>query len=383
MRISSYAAVVLAASLAWGCSDKKKSKDEPVTPKVVPASVEGLQAVPSSATALIGIDVPALIASPVVLRAVERMFARDTTLKEDLTAVFDLCKFDLATDLSAATIAIVPQTQGELEDSLLVAKGKFKEPVIRDCVGRYLKESGRSLEKSEVAGRSIYHEKAEDDLGLWFAFGSESTLLISSGRPLLMLALGDGPKVSQQKDGLARLLPKAKTTAGIWAMAKIAGDVAAGMKQATGGKVNPAKSVVGYVDFGEGVSTALELEMDTEADATALISMISEQLTAASMILQIDSLGRLIKKIEVSATSNWVRMDWALTEQELTDLLGSNLAGNDAVDASTIDIEDRSDEDAGLAPTPGSGLERETKNGNQHTDSDSKKELREQSKAHQ
>ncbi len=368
--------VSLAATcfLGGGCGDKKKEvkSDPPASAEVL--AVEGLDAIPASATAVVGIDVAKLSQSDLVLRAIERMFAGDKTLEADISSVLTACQFDMKSDLHFATIAIVPRQEKGLDDSLLVAKGNFNESAISACLGRFLEEKGGKLEISETSGRRIYHEVSPDrreQSGRWLAFGSSDTLLVSSGQALLLLALGEGEKLSGNAGVLSPYLPKAKLDSGIWAVYQFDEIVAQGLIKASQGQLGPAQAAVAYADVGKGLSTRIQVEMASESDAKALISLVKAQLTAAAMIFQLDSAGRLIQKIEGSSTGAWANLTWSLSEQELADLLGSNLLGN----GSTIDIQEKKNENPALAPALVPGPERDTNHGKQHTDPDSKKEL--------
>jgi hypothetical protein len=348
------------------CGDKKKKKaEEAPADKPVLAAVVGLGAVPASASAVIGLDVSTLATSPLVSRAVERMFAQDTTLEAELSSVFQACKFDPKTDLSAATIALLPQ--GEQTESLLVAKGKFSESALSACLGRFFSESGGRLEVAEFEGRTLYHQVTQEPGGLWLSFGSKDTLLVSSARPALELALGNGPKLSAAKDGLARFASRTNTKATIWALAHIPEGLAAGLVAATQGQVQPAKSVLGSVNLADGLTLAIEVEMASEEDAKTLISQASIQIQGLALVLQIDAVGPLLKKMQLTTDGHWASLGWKLTEQELADLMSANMSGlSSAIDNDGVN---------GQKPAPKSELEGEAENGKHDADAGNEKDL--------
>jgi hypothetical protein len=305
---------------------------------------------------VIGVDVRALADSPIVGRALERMFARDPGLQSALTKVLDDCHLDLKADVASATIALVPAEQGQI-DSLLVAKGTFSEGKIVACLGKSLGEvAGGRLESAEFEGRALYHQVGGEGPGLWLAFGSRDTVMVSSGRGALEASLGSGPKLSGAKSGVARYLGRAKTDANLWAIGNIDPDVGAGLIAASGGQVAAPSAVVASADLSTGLALSAELQMATEADAKTLISQASAQLTAVALVLQIDSLGRMVQKAELVADGHWATLRWTLTKEELEDLMGANLSGL----GSSIDKEGANDEN----PAPKSETERDIKDGN-------------------
>jgi len=352
--------VAVALALVCGCSDKKKSKkaDEPAK---APLAVQGLSAVPANANAVIGVDVAALADSPVVARALERMFARDPGLQGALTKVLTDCRLDLKKDVASATIALVP-SGAELVDSLLVAKGRFREGELVSCLGKSLSDvAGGRLETSQFEGRALYHQVGGEGPGLWFSFGSADTVLISSGRSSLEASLGTGPKLAGSKTGVARYLSRADTSANLWAIGMIDPAVGEGLIAATAGQVEAPSAVVASADLRDGLSLAADLQMRSEADAKILISQATAQIAAAALVLQIDSLGRMVQKAELSADGHWATLRWALSKEELQDLMGANLSGlGSSNDGSSIDNEGANDEN----PAPKSETERETQDGN-------------------
>lgn len=367
---SSYNASLLVTVLfviVGGCGDKKKKEHEQApADKPVLAAVQGLQAVPASASAVIGLDVKRLVASPIVLRAVDRMFARDTTLEADLRAVLEACEFAPKIDLASATIALIPR-QGQT-DSLLVAKGKFSESVLSACLGRFYSEDGGRLESAEFEGRTLYHQVGKDAPdGVWLSFGSKDTLLVASARETLELALGSGPKLAAAKDGLARLAARTRTDATIWAMAHVDGAVGAGLVAATGGQVQPARSILASADLGEGLALAVDVEMASAEDAKVLISQAAIQIQGMALVLQIDAIGPLLKKMQLGTDAHWATLAWQLTERELADLMGANLSGL----SSTIDNNGANEQN----PAPKSELKGEAENGNRHPDAGNEKDL--------
>src|SRR5690349_10318261 len=87
-------------ALAWGCG--KKHGGGPA------AQVAGLAAVPASAEVVISADVPRVVDSPLVSRAVDQLMLRDPDLADRWQKLHDTCKLD-ATKLQHVLIAIGPR----------------------------------------------------------------------------------------------------------------------------------------------------------------------------------------------------------------------------------------------------------------------------------
>ncbi len=347
-------ALILVLSAA--CSDKKKEARATDSESVrTLASVEGLDAVPATASAVIGLDIAKLVESPVVLRAVDRMFARDATLKSELGAVLSACKIDIRKDLFGATVALIPHAG--LTESLLVARGRFSESALTACLGRFLGESGGRLESSDFEGRTIYHQVrpgAPD--GVWLSFGSKDTLLVASARHALERALGDGPKLAKAKTGLARFAVRARTDATIWAMAEVDPEVGQGLVAATGGQVEAAQSIVASLDMENGaMGFVLEVEMRNSDDAKVLISQAAIQVQGLALVIQIDAIGPLLKKVTLDTDGPWATLGWKLSEEEVAEIMSANMLGL----SSTIDNNGANEQN----PAPKSEHQGEAENG--------------------
>jgi len=347
--------LAIALAVVCGCKSKKTSKKE-AEDKVATLSVQGLAAVPANATIAIGADVGALAKSPIVARALERMFTRDPGLQAELSKVLRACNLDLASDVFSATIALIPNAKAGT-DSLLVSKGHFEEGKIVACLGKAMGDTvGSRLETTEFQGRPTYHQVGGEGPGLWLAFGSSDTILVSSGQEALQAALGDGPKLADGSAGIAKYLSRANTKADIWAIGEIEGAVGAGLVAATGGQVKAPVAVIASVDLSAGLALSADLLMASKEDANTLISQAKSQLSAVALVVQIDSLGRMVQKAELSADALWARLRWSITNEELQELLGANLSGL----SPGIDKQGARDEN----PAPKSETERDTQDAN-------------------
>ena len=355
-----YAATIAVVAISFGCSDKKKS--EISNTQAPPPAIQGLAAVPANATTVIGIDVAALAGSQVADRALQRLYAREPRLQATLAQVLQACEIRPEHDLASVTIAIVP-TAARV-DSLLVAKGKFEQGKLISCLGKSLGKLGSHLETSEFEGRPIYHEVRSgpgvsgpgvSGPGVWLTFGSADTVLLSSGREALVEALGVGAKVSNTPSGVGQYLSRAQTDADLWVLHRIDPVVGEGLIAAAGGHIQAPIGVIASADLSGGLILNVELEMRSEDDAKALILQAKSQLEAVALVLQIDSLGRMVQKAELAAEGHQATLRWSLNEEELTDLIGANLS-----DLSTsIDKNGANDENP--APVRNGNSETETK----------------------
>jgi hypothetical protein len=331
------AAACLAVALggaAAGCKDRKSKEDE----RAAPAPVEGLAAIPSSAQVVIGFDVTALGRSPLVARAIEQMFARDPELEKDLRGIIDECELDPAKHVRRVLLGMGKST----DDVVLVATGTFSEARLAACVGKHAAGEGGQLRTRSIAGRTAYHVEGEPKRApVYFAFGAEGTVLVSSSLSWLEAALTPGDSVADDPE-LGRLIELARPEAGMWAAGFVPAEVGQGLLAVAGGEVGaPPRAIFGHVDLGEGLDAELGAEMASEDDAKSLVSFVKPQLAALSLVAQRFGLGRLVQKIEVDAAAKVVYLRVSLSADEVRDLLAR------------IDTEGGGDKDSALEDPEG------------------------------
>lgn len=322
------------------CADKKKSSSEESSKVAKPAVIAGLDAVPSRADVIIGLEVPALAASPLIVRVLSRLVAADDSLHERLSGMLKACEIDPSVDLKSVLIALLPSKAGR--DSLLIAEGNLKEAVITPCMGRHMAASGGQVESSVMDGRTIYHPfSSKDDPGVWFAFSGADTLLVASGRAVLADALGNGPKASLPDGAIVPLLQRLNMkSASIWGVMLMNEELAAGLAIASQGVIEKPSALVAEADLSAGLALRMELGFSTETDAKNMILQASKQREAAALTLQESGLGRLLGDLELGTNKRWASLRWQIDDEGLAELVGANFQGL----GSTIDNDEPNDE---------------------------------------
>ena len=316
------AAAVLVAAAA-GCKDRSKkggSGGEAV------ASIEGMSAMPASIDAVLGADVPSLARSELVDRAVTRMFLGDPGLRKEIDQLFEGCGFRPEKDLTTVLVGMDvdgAQVAGA-ERTILVATGRLAEGKVATCVGRHMGQmGGGALVETQVAGRTHYQADAPTGRqDVWFAFGSEDTVVVSSTPELLAEALGKTPRLADDQ-AMAALIERArKPGAALWAAGKLPPEVARGLASASGGSLKPPTAIFGSLLFDKGLSGEVGVELASAEEANSAVSLAKRQLGVIAQIAQKWRLGPLVARIEVSSAERTLLMRLGLTDADLSQVLG-------------------------------------------------------------
>jgi hypothetical protein len=300
------------------CRDKDK-KAEP-RPVPVPVDVTGLAAVPAGVRAVVGINVEAIADAWLVERAVEQMFLRDPGLAARVDGLITACRFDPAKDLRTLTLAL--GAGANQDQALMVATGSFSEPEVVACVRTSLTEDGGTLSESEVQGRRFYQASARSDRAdsVWFTFGDPRTLVAATSSEWLAEAVGKGDKVLSRQP-MAGWIERADPNAGIWAAGALDEKIGGELVELVGGLVSAPRALLGHLHLKDGLVVSLSAIAASATDAQALVALTKKQLRVGALALQRYGLGPLVSKLTVAAEGDTLHLGFALTEEELKDVL--------------------------------------------------------------
>jgi hypothetical protein len=315
-----FAAAVLVAA-AVGCKERSKGGSSGAV-----ASIEGMSAMPASIDAVFGADVPSLARSELVDRAVTRMFLGDPGLRKEIDQLFAGCGFRLESDLTTVLVGmdIDGAAAAGRERTILVATGRLAEGKIATCVGRHMGQlGGGALVETQVAGRTHYQADAPTGRqDIWFAFGSEDTVVVSSTPELLTEALGKTPRLADDQ-AMAALIARARTQgASLWAAGKLPPEVGKGLAKASGGNLTPPTAIYGNLSLEKGLKGEIGVELASPEEAKSAVSLAKRQLGVIAQVAQKWRLGPLVARIEVAAVERTLLVRLGLTDAELSQVLG-------------------------------------------------------------
>jgi hypothetical protein len=304
-----------------GCGNKKKDPANERKQRAEHAvAVEGLDALPADVRVVVGANVPALAASPLVKDAFARMLGRDQAMAARLGELQTRCKLDPGKDLESVLVGLLGSTSSR--DVVLVAKGKLDETAIVACVEATLTEKGGKLEKKTDGALSVYVAHNPQGSGdIAFGFGAPGVILLADSEELLHTARdAASPKLKSNKDFVA-MLAETDTRAALWGVGLVAPDVGRGIVDAASGKVKkPAQAMWGSVDLSTGLALELVVKMDADADAKGLAEVVQKQLGQYAIVAQAYALGPIVNKIKTETRGPLFVVTLALDAGELAKL---------------------------------------------------------------
>ena len=202
----------------------------------------------------------------------------------------------------------------------VVLRGKFDEQKIIAYIKQKAKDEGRTTElKSEpYGGKTVYGE--QDDAAASFLDGST---LVIGGREWVkkVIDVGAGKAESVKKnEAVQALMGKAHTDQAVWAV----GEVPAGEGQLpTGGEL---KAVALSIDLQQGLQAELNGQAGSADDAKKIASDLTAKIAESKkdpqvqMALAMSGVGPMLDTLKVAADGQWVKINAALTQQQLDEL---------------------------------------------------------------
>jgi hypothetical protein len=308
-------AIASIALVASGCGRKAQSD-------ATARAVTGLAAVPAGVVAVLGFDVKRLAAAPLVQRAAAQLLARRPDLAAQLAKLDADCKLDLTNKVERVILASGPRAADETRPILLVASGQIAEGPLTACLEKSVGTGGGSVTGDTVDGRTIYQVK-DPRRTVYYAFGTEDTVVLSNDRAWVVKALGAGPKVQDDVE-MKSFIGMSDQAAPAWLAARVDAKVGQGLIRASAGGIKAGPSAVyGAFDPTTGVRAELGVVMPTEEDGKALESFVKSETGILALAAQWKGLGRVVAKTEITRDKGAVRLRLALTTDEVKELFSA------------------------------------------------------------
>lgn len=315
--------VVLATGgAATGCKGKKQKQKQPGASKTAPRELAGLQAIPKSVTALIGLDVVKLQRSWLVHRAVAQMFARDRALETRIDELLTSCQIDLDGGVRDVLIGLGAQTGAGrgTEEAVMVVTGAFVEAKLASCVGQSVAADGRSLIADKVEGRTLYGVLGGGNQ-VWFSVSGKNTLVVATSKDWLVESVGEGDKVDKAP-AMTALMDRVDRSATVWAVGQMSPEVGAGLLEIADGQIASAPTAIfASLDTKAGVALSIGVEMAADSDAKVLKSMVGGQMGLVALAAQSYGLGDWLSKLGVDAEQKTVYLRVSLSDDEVRQIL--------------------------------------------------------------
>jgi hypothetical protein len=275
-----------------------------------------LELAPVGTTAVVRVDVPALLDSPLWAAWVGEG-------DEGYHRIVDRCGFDPLLDLRTVDVYLVGTSRRPLDQVGFVARGPLRHEELARCVELISEEDGGGVHEVEIEGvravASNHGSSRAAFVGNEAVFGGDESLV----RDLLRRAHGEGPSLAEDET-LASLYRRAQVRGDIVAVARVPESWRPVIARATAGDASwePAASTVA-VGLGarvrHGLGATLVLELGDPEDARDLRGALLETIDGvlSRPLVRLSTLGGALRHVDADTDGQSLVVTVDLDEEEL------------------------------------------------------------------
>jgi hypothetical protein len=208
----------------------------------------------------------------------------DAQTKKDFDEFVKKCGLDPLQQIDSVFIAF-PQAVGDSKEFAAILRGTFNEQKLVECAKDQAKKDAQELATSEYNGKKLYTSTKQ---GQAFATFLDAKTVALGGKEwikkVIDLAAGkkDAGGSAKENEPLMALLKRVKTTDAIWGAGLVPQTTRDQLKNDPNlSAAGSMKDMFGSVDFANGITADLNVDLGSDADAKALVEKINGQLGEA------------------------------------------------------------------------------------------------------
>lgn len=203
----------------------------------------------------------------------------DPQAKKDYDEFVQKCALDPFKQIDSVFVAF-PQGGGEQKEFAAILRGQFNEQKLVDCAKEQAKKDGRDVTTTDYNGKKLYtdNQKAE----AWATFLDSKTAVVGGKewiKKVVDLAGKKDGESAKNNAELSALLKRARTSDALWGAGLVPQSTRDSFKNDPRlSSASSMKDIFGSVDFASGVTSELNVDTGSEADAKDLSAKATAQL---------------------------------------------------------------------------------------------------------
>ena len=247
----------------------------------------------------------------------------DPQAKKDYDDFVAKCALDPFKQIDSVFVAF-PQGGGEQKEFAAVMRGTFNEQKLVECAKEQAKKDGREVTTTDYDGKKLYtdNQKAE----AWATFLDKKTVVVGGKewiKKVVDLAAGKGESAKGHGD-LVALIKRAKTSDALWGAGLVPQSTRDSFKNDP--RLSSAasmKDIFGAVDFAAGVTSDLNVDTGSEADAKDLAAKATSQLgdIRKSPQFMMMGLAQYLDGIKIDSKGATFHLSVNYNQQQVDDLI--------------------------------------------------------------
>jgi hypothetical protein len=248
----------------------------------------------------------------------------DAQAKKDYQEFVAKCALDPFKQIDSVFVAF-PQSGGEQKEFAAILRGTFNEQKLVECAKEQAKKDGRDVTTTDYNGKKLYtdNQKAE----AWATFLDAKTAVVGGKewiKKVVDLAANKGGESAKANAELSALLKRAKTSDALWGAGIVPQSTRDSFKNDP--RLSSAatmKDIFGSLDFASGVTSELNVDTGSEADAKDLSAKATAQLAEIKKSPQFMMMGlaQYLDGIKIDSKASTFHMTINYNQQQVDDLI--------------------------------------------------------------
>jgi hypothetical protein len=255
---------------------------------------------------------------------------KDETSRKEYQDFIQKCHLDPLKDFDSFFLAVPPNAQQSREYALLL-RGHYDPDAIVACARRIAEDRHEELKQAEYNGVQIYNPPGQ---GPELAVLGKRAVVIagpSSLRQVIDLHTGKKPASASARDNkeLQAMLQRTNTGVAFFFAGQVPGAMAERLRGSPQlGAAASLHSISGSIDLAKGLTLHADLDLGSDADASALASSVNNWLVGLHQDsrLQLMGLTSYLDTLQVGARKATFLLDLRMSDNQLDDL-STRLAG--------------------------------------------------------
>lgn len=252
----------------------------------------------------------------------------DAQAKKDYDDFVQKCALDPFKQIDSVFVAFPqsgPDAKPDQKEFAAIIRGQFNEQKLVECAKDQAKKEGREVTTSDYNGKKLYtdNQKAE----AWATFLDNKTAVVGGKewvKKVVDLAANKNGESAKNNGELAALLKRAKTSDALWGAGIVPQSTRDSFKNdprlASAGSM---KDIFGSVDFASGVTSELNVDTGSEADAKDLAAKATAQLADIRKSPQFMMMGlaQYLDGIKIDSKNATFHLSINYNQQQVDDLI--------------------------------------------------------------
>lgn len=271
---------------------------------------------PAGARAVMGADLPALLASETMQIGLTVTETRQHW--DALHQVGEQCGVSPSADVHTVVAAAYAG-----QHVAAVSKGHFDRDRVAACVDQMVAEHGLVVEMVEIEGREVFAGTWQGQ-HFWLLIPREGVAIVTSAAELMAAILrADTARQETDKGQLNAWLDRVSQQQPLWGASELPprSQLATGfmslLSQHVGG---PPVGMYGSADLGAGLASRVSLVMQADADAGAVVSEARSQLSIIGPALSLQGMGFLLDGLSLGSKGPLIEIGLTLTADQVARL---------------------------------------------------------------